>query len=618
MNLSDSIFNIWSLCKQEGLNPGDIKGDGFTCRCPLPTHGKGRGDKNPSLSVFVTPFGKIKFKCHAGCDYRDIEAHLGITPDKLGYGLAPEYEAVYDYYTKENVLLYQVVRKPGKKFLVRRPDPEDPTKWEWNLKGIQPIPYNLRECLAAPLDQLIYVVEGEKDVETLRKHGLVATCNHGGAGKWYNHHSKWFKNRKMVVLCDGDEPGLKHQRIVADSLVPIVCFVLRVPPFKGVKDVSDWFKLGHKPEELEEIVSQLAPDTKKDTVPQDSQKEVKQTTILPSYSYISGKDLMAKEIDPPVWVIPGLICEGLCIFAGKPKSGKSWIALEMGMAVASGQRALGLGKCDRGSVLILSLEDSERRIQDRMHLLGGQYLDAESLARLRIVVAQAISLAEIDEWLSVAKNPKMVVIDTFGRWREPQEKQQSLYDYDTQAASALQKLALKHKVCVCLVHHTRKATDEADPLVEISGSFGLSGAADTILVMRRKRSADVAELFVTGRDIDEARHRMEFKREVDAEDPLEHAGWQITGQIDEDQPTIEGARRRIIEVLKLEGKAMKLSDIVAATGVSPSWLSRLATRMAREGLLFKPETGYYDLPERQDKTDKQDKATGEKEEPVPF
>ncbi len=601
MNLTDNLFNAWSLCKQEGLNPGDIKGDGFVCCCPLPTHGKGRGDKNPSLSVYVTPFGKIKFKCHAGCDSRDIESHLGITPEMLGYGLSKDYEAVYDYYTEDNVLLYQIVRKPGKKFLARRIDPDDESQWVWNLKKVKPIPYNLPECLRAPMDQYIYVVEGEKDVETLRKHGFVATCNHGGAGKWGRNHASYFKDRKMVVLCDGDEPGLKHQKMVADSLVALAALVLCLPPFKGVKDVTDWFALGHKPEELEEIVSQVSRSLPPVATRAKEVPETTQAQLLPSNSSYCGQDLMAKVMDPPVWVVPGLICEGLCIFAGKPKSGKSWIALEMGMAVASGQRALGLGKCDPGEVLIVSLEDSERRIQYRMKQLGGMYLERESLKRLFFTIAQAPSLSQLDYWLRQADNPKLIVIDTFGRWREPQEKQQSLYDYDTQVAAALQTLALKHKVCICLVHHTRKATDEADPLVEISGSFGLSGAADTILVMRRKRGADEAELFVTGRDIDEARHRMEFKREIDEEDPLEHTGWQITGQIDEDQPSVEGSRRKIIDVLGIEKKAMCLTDIVAATGISYAYCSRVLKRMTAEGLLVCVSRGTYDLPERQDK-----------------
>jgi len=143
---------------------------------------------------------------------------------------------------------------------------------------------------------------------------------------------------------------------------------------------------------------------------------------------------------------------------------------------------------------------------------------------------------------------------------------------------------------------------------------GDGDAADTLLVMRHKRGTDTAEMFVTGRDIDEARHRMEFKRNPERSDmshsesgtcrkesrdsSLEHTGWQITGEIEEDDDVLEGKRWRKVEVLEIEGKPMKSGEIVKAVGMNQQYASKLFKKMITEGLLVSPSFGVYDLPKR--------------------
>ncbi|MCB2211400.1 AAA family ATPase [bacterium] len=637
---SDRLFNLHVHLSREGYKPTPVRGNRFACSCPLPGHGKGRGDRNPSLSVYQTADGIVHFKCHAGCDPLQITEYLGLKPVDLGYGTDTSQNIVYDYHSPEGTLLYQVVRKPGKEFRQRRPDPDTPDGgWIWNLKGTEPVPYNLRGILRG--DDPILIVEGEKDANTLIDRGYVATTNSGGAGKWPDTLNKYFRDRLVYVLCDNDEPGRRHQQQVASALVTVAEKVVVVPPFEDAKDVTEWFLLGHNDREFadwlnrgeersgvilnkaqrreESPASQPADDpeilhknVQDDTLAKKpgshddpGQPDTLDTTadsLAPSvldFHRIRGDALLAKDLPEPRWIVPGLLSEGLAFLAGKPKSGKSWIALEIGMAVATGECALGLSRCERGSVLILSLEDSERRVQDRMRTLGGATLAEADVSRMDIVVAHALTLAQFDWWLRHRGDARLVIIDTFGRWRDPQEKNTSLYDHDTQTASALQKLALKHHVCILLIHHTRKAVDDNDPLVEISGSFGLSGAADTLLVMRRKRGHDLAELFVTGRDIDEARHRMEFKRDADSDNPLRHTGWQITGELEEDErDMLEGKRRRIVETLEMEGKPMTNADIAASVGINKSYLSQLLPKMRREGLVVNVKRGVWGLPKQ--------------------
>ena len=112
-------------------------------------------------------------------------------------------------------------------------------------KGIVPLPYRLPELLGDP-DAVVYITEGEKDADNLAEIGIVATCNHGGAGKWRNEISQWLKNRNVVILPDNDDAGRSHANDVAKKLTGIAASIrileLTGLPPKG--DVSDWLDAG--------------------------------------------------------------------------------------------------------------------------------------------------------------------------------------------------------------------------------------------------------------------------------------------------------------------------------------------------------------------------------------
>lgn len=160
-------------------------------------------------------------------------------------------EATYDYYDEGGVLLYQVVRKAGKKFQQRRPDGAG--GWVWKVgKEVRRVLYRLPELLAAPLDETIVIVEGEKDVATLVSRGIVATTNAQGAGKWNGVADlarKVFAGRKVVVIADADEPGRKHAKEILLSLTGIAESIEALEPTKG-KDVTDHIAAGGTYDEL--------------------------------------------------------------------------------------------------------------------------------------------------------------------------------------------------------------------------------------------------------------------------------------------------------------------------------------------------------------------------------
>ena len=158
--------------------------------------------------------------------------------------------ATYDYRDESGKLLFQVVRYEPKKFIQRRPLSKG--QWEYRVRGTRQVPYRLPELLAAPLDTLIYIVEGEKDADRLASLGLVATCNAGGAGKWRDAHAVHLKDRTVVLITDNDEAGRDHAQKVAKTLEGIAAQVriLELPGLAEKGDVSDWLDAGGTAEAL--------------------------------------------------------------------------------------------------------------------------------------------------------------------------------------------------------------------------------------------------------------------------------------------------------------------------------------------------------------------------------
>lgn len=255
-------------------NPVPYKGrqDDYFAFCPC--HADGHKSGRRSLRIQQKD-GKILLYCFAGCPTEDIVRALGLSMSDLFVGDKPkatskEITAVYDYPDESGRLLYQVVRYQPKDFRVRRPDGAG--GWAWNLKGIEPLPYRLPELLTAlAAGKTVFVVEGEKDADNLAALGLTATCNHGGAGKWREHHSKYFPaGAKVVILSDNDQPGRDHAEQVKAQLTARGCNVkaLNLPGLPDKGDISDWIAAGGTREALIELV--FKDENNQEQAPEDS------------------------------------------------------------------------------------------------------------------------------------------------------------------------------------------------------------------------------------------------------------------------------------------------------------------------------------------------------------
>ena len=147
--------------------------------------------------------------------------------------------ASYAYEDATGRVVFQVVRFEPKDFRQCR---IVEGKRVWSMDGVERVPYRLPELLADPLS--IWVVEGERDVETLRSVGQTATCNPGGAGKWLPAYSEYLRSKCVYIAPDNDDAGQKHARAVLKSLAGIVEWVrwVELPhehEGKLVKDVAD-------------------------------------------------------------------------------------------------------------------------------------------------------------------------------------------------------------------------------------------------------------------------------------------------------------------------------------------------------------------------------------------
>jgi len=294
-------------------------------------------------------------------------------------------------------------------------------------------------------------------------------------------------------------------------------------------------------------------------------------------------DLMNREFPEPRWIVEGLLPEGLTLFAGPPKIGKSWLALSLCVGTASGGHALGKIPIERGEALYLALEDTARRLQSRLKMmLNGEPAPEGLHLATKWDRLDEGGLEQLESWLLGWPKCRLIIIDTLQRLRPPQQGNRGLYEQDYNTLVYLKTLADTCGVAIVVVHHLRKGSSN-DPLEEVSGTTGLTGAADTIWTLKRDRGRADAVLFSTGRDIDEAETALRFDKSLGL--------WTLLGDAEEYRMTHE--RGKIIEILKQSGEPMTpkaIAEILAKTRESVQFL---ISKLVEEGSVEKVGYGRY-------------------------
>lgn len=313
------------------------------------------------------------------------------------------------------------------------------------------------------------------------------------------------------------------------------------------------------------------------------------------------------------YAVPGLIPEGLTLLIGPPKAGKSWLLLDMLLAVAGGGRALGTIPVPAARrVLYLALEDGDRRMQSRCtHLLG----DARAIPdRFSYVTAVAPGGTTdlITTWLDRYPDTGLIVVDTLGKVMPPATQGESAYQRDYRVGSSLKRLTEGTPgMALVVAHHDRKAT--ADDFVDaVSGTHGLAGAADTIAVLDRKRQSSEGLLKVTGRDVPEniygLRTREAMLWSLDGDDLADAAD---AVQRRQESAALSDRSADIIEYIRRHPDGVSAAAIEVEFGAGTRrYLARLydAGRLAKSGRgrYCTPQTPVSSVPTSQPSLDEDD------------
>jgi len=293
---------------------------------------------------------------------------------------------------------------------------------------------------------------------------------------------------------------------------------------------------------------------------------------------INGAALLETTFPHLVWILEGLIPEGTILLAGKPKSGKSWFALNLLVACALAAKFLGKAstKC---SGLYLALEDTPRRLKSRLAKLAVLYQGREDeLANLEFVCdwpRGTYGAEKLDAHLRQNPDLKLVIIDVLAKIRPVTNRQSNAYELDYEAIATWKKVADRHRISLLIVHHTRKA--EADDVYdEISGTLGLIGAVDQVIVLKTVVGPEKqATLHLRGRDLPED-HELGLQ--------FRDGWWEHVGRAN--HVSANRARRGILNAIADAGGTASTKQLMDATGKSsrPS-LSRLLGSMIEDGLI---------------------------------
>jgi hypothetical protein len=552
---------------------------GWRACCPA------HADRRPSLSISVGEQGQVLLKCFAGCSLERIVEAIGLTMVDLfpDAGLVPDGQATTQSNTRHSALTLvdlALEKQLPWKFLFHLGVME-------HASGGVYVPYHLQDGSLAPrhrirtalsakegshwspgteaivpygLERLeegrkvgyLVLVEGESDCWTLWYQGFPALGLPGAEMARTLEESMLTGIDRLYIMQEPDAGGTSFVNHIQRKLQAWrwkgKAFVLR---FQDTKDPNEFYQhdrrgfhaaFGHALEKAEPLATSVSQTGA--TLPQHDQPSI-----------FSLPELLSWELPPVRWTIPEILPEGLTLLAGKPKLGKSWLALAVALSIAAGGVALGAQPVASGDVLYLALEDNARRLQSRARRLLATMNGTPSNLDFALDWPRLGEggLAYLEEYCKAHPGLRLVVIDTWARVAPSSgERRCSQYEGDYESLTPLKRLADTYHVSILAVHHLRK-TGSSDVLDEIIGSTGVTGAVDGAMILKRDRGQTDATLFITGRDVE---HEQQLALNFDAST----AQWTLIGNAEELCCT--RARQEILDLLCEQGKdGMKTREI---------------------------------------------------------
>ena len=586
------------LSRLEGVSGGNGQ---YKAKCPA------HDDKKASLSVGKGRDNKIVMKCHAGCNTVDVLEAMGLTESDLFDNSQkptqerPNVVARYNYTDAQGRILNQKTRFSDKSFSWSH---YESGKWWRGRKG-DPVLYNLSAVTGT---KCLYIVEGEKDVETLKIAGIPAVCGADGAGpgKWLPQYTEALRGKQVAVIQDNDKIGKAFAAETANALHGAAASVRvldltriwsELPEHGDTTDIVEHFG-----KEGFDKIQQLAKDAP-EWVPMEVKPISEKKTVEPLKT-ISAQELQQKEIPPARFVVVDMLPQGLSMLASPPKYGKSWFVLDLCLSVASGDVFLN-HRTNKSGCLYLALEDSERRLKDRMSklLMSRRAPDGFNYATSANDISNGL-IEQLQDYLNEHQDTSLIVIDTLQKVRSSGGRENA-YSADYKDMTPLQNLAIQKGICILLVHHLRKMADDGDVFNRISGTNGLFGAVHTAMPLSKaKRSDTQTTLSITGRDVDTTDTVLEFNKDT--------YKWRVLGDLEdrmEQKRRDEYERNPIVQTIRIllqrsplgwTGTAAELfQECIEKAGTYPAAdetrLSKLLKPLAPllfewDGIVYKPPT----------------------------
>jgi len=524
-------MNAQQIAEQLGNAKKEPKG--FLCSCPVPSHGRGNGDKNPSLSVCDTDSdAKVLFKCFGGCSqdsvfnaikdmgllpelpkiediFKDVKPLALVRNDAPTTPTAPVVEAEWYYVDEmgENLFVKRRLRVNTPKGKDYRLYKIENGAVQHTLGNARIVPYNLPAVQdAIERGRAIYIVEGEKCAESVRGLGLVSTTSHRGASGWPKEINQFFVGANVIVLPDNDKAGQGYAKCVVDELFGVVksIRVVQLPGLEEREDVYDWIlKYGHSKEELIE----LAKDAKKitdlgeylgssaenslnvDDLGLDSSVKTDESnsTLAPKRYKLESWDEIKDE--PVEWLIDGVLPRrSFAALFGAPGSYKSFVALDIAEAVATGRDWMGR-QVHQDSALAPSVlyiaGEGHGGIGARIKACkkhnntrdGAQIYVIRSQINMRSSVADLEALiGSVDELVAEHRiKLELIIVDTLARSMGGNANENSSEDMGA-IINNLGAVQARYDSSLLVVHHSGK-----DAAKGMRGHSSLLGAVDTEL-----------------------------------------------------------------------------------------------------------------------------------------
>lgn len=298
----------------------------------------------------------------------------------------------------------------------------------------------------------------------------------------------------------------------------------------------------------------------------------KSVKLHPYEQWYTSADLAAMKFDEPEWIVPNILGLGFHILAGPPKAGKSWMAFDLGLSVGRGGAWLNGLPVDRRMVIYVALEDGPQRLQGRMSVLYPEGVEMVKTLRFH---HRAPPMPEFLKWLKIQmlswQTTGLVIVDTFGRISEDKGAK-SGYKSDYQETALFQEFADDMKTCVLMLHHTRKFRG-GDPFDDISGTYGVTGAADTLLVLETEPTGAGGKLHIRGRDVEQQCLSLAFK----------DGRWLYQGPTTPENYSQE--EQEIVSLLAREPCGLTLAQITGRSRATTEALRSRLRRMKDRGIV---------------------------------